>query len=645
MKKLLISVMTSAALAFSSIVSAAQFSASFKGVDINEFVNTVARNLNKTIIVAPRVQGKINVRSYDVLDEGQYYQFFLSVLDVYGYSVVPLDNGILKIVKSNKAKTSGLPVVDDKNPGLGDEMITRVVSVKNVSVRDLSTLLRQLNDVAEGGNVAHYEPSNVLIITGRANVVNRLVEIVRRVDTAGDQDVESVTLKYASATEVARIINSLLKESSSSKSVSVLLVPTVAADERTNSVIISGDPKARARVRKIIEKLDRDQAYTGNTRVIYLKYAKAKNVLEVLSGVGKEVAAEKSGDTAASSSGSSNSKFSIYADEDTNAVIISAQPDVMKEMEDIIAKLDIRRAQVYVEAIIAEISTGNTAQLGIQWGNIEGGAVMFAGDTVQTSAASLLSNGFNGLAGTQGGMVGFFRGNWFGLMTALGTDSKSDVLSTPSVVTLDNQEAEFDVGQEVPVLTGTQQNLASSSSDTVYQTIERKEVGTKLKFTPQINEGDSVRLDIEQEVSSVDSATASSTLGPTFNKRTIKNSVMVRSGDTVVIGGLMNHNTSELVYKVPLLGDIPVFGELFKSTHTNYEKRNLVVFIRPIILRDSDSYREMSAPKYTRLRAEQIRRNEDGLRLLPSELSSPVVPKYGSENGFLFGDEYDSSEE
>ena len=422
MKKLLISVMTSAALAFSCVASAAQFSASFKGVDINEFVNTVARNLNKTIIVAPRVQGKINVRSYDVLDEGQYYQFFLSVLDVYGYSVVPLDNGILKIVKSNKAKTSGLPVVDDRNPGLGDEMITRVVSVKNVSVRDLSTLLRQLNDVAEGGNVAHYEPSNVLIITGRANVVNRLVEIVRRVDTAGDQDVESVSLKYASATEVARIINSLMKESSNSKSVSVLLVPTVAADERTNSVIISGDPKARARVRKIIEKLDRDQAYTGNTRVIYLKYAKAKNVLEVLSGVGKEVAAEKSGESSSSSSSSSNSKFSIYADEDTNAVIISAQPDVMKEMEDIIAKLDIRRAQVYVEAIIAEISTGNTAQLGIQWGNIEGGAVMFAGDTVQTSAASLISNGFDGLAGTQGGMVGFFRGNWFGLMTALGTD-------------------------------------------------------------------------------------------------------------------------------------------------------------------------------------------------------------------------------
>lgn len=301
------------------------------------------------------------------------------MLDVYGYSVVPLDNGILKIVKSNKAKTSGLPVVDDRNPGLGDEMITRVVSVKNVSVRDLSTLLRQLNDVAEGGNVAHYEPSNVLIITGRANVVNRLVEIVRRVDTAGDQDVESVSLKYASATEVARIINSLMKESSNSKSVSVLLVPTVAADERTNSVIISGDPKARARVRKIIEKLDRDQAYTGNTRVIYLKYAKAKNVLEVLSGVGKEVAAEKSGESSSSSSSSSNSKFSIYADEDTNAVIISAQPDVMKEMEDIIAKLDIRRAQVYVEAIIAEISTGNTAQLGIQWGNIEGGAVMFAG--------------------------------------------------------------------------------------------------------------------------------------------------------------------------------------------------------------------------------------------------------------------------
>jgi len=285
-------------LGMSSMAMAEDYSASFKGTDINEFINVVGKNLNKTVIVDPSVRGKVNVRSYDLLNEEQYYQFFLNVLDVYGYAVVKMDNGVLKVIKSKVAKTSSIPVVDDNNPGQGDEMVTRVVPVRNVSVRELSPLLRQLNDNAGGGNVVHYEPSNVLMLTGRAAVVNRLVEIVRRVDKAGDQDVDIIHLKYASASEMVRIIDSVTKGDGKSKIPSILQ-PKVVADDRTNAVVISGDPKARQRVATLIQQLDSELESTGNTRVIYLKYANAKEVAEVLKGASSSIEAGNSSPTKA----------------------------------------------------------------------------------------------------------------------------------------------------------------------------------------------------------------------------------------------------------------------------------------------------------------------------------------------------------
>ena len=229
------------------------------------------------------------------------------------------------------------------------------------------------------------------------------------------------------------------------------------------------------------------------------------------------------------------------------------------------------------------------------------------------------------IAGLSGAALGFYHGDWFGLMTALKTDSKSDVLATPSLSTMDNQEAEFNVGQEVPVLTGSQ---TSTDGSNIYSTVERKTVGTKLKFKPQINEGDSVLLEIEQEVSSVDSASANSKLGSTFNVRNIKNTVLVKSGETVVLGGLLDEKTNEVVSKVPLLGDIPVLGELFKSTKSDKTKRNLMVFIRPVILRDPVTYSGISNSKYTMFRAEQLERSSKGLRLMPDDVSTPVMPEY-----------------
>jgi len=632
----LLACILAATLLGSPLARSAEFSASFKGTDIQEFINTVGKNLNKTIIVDPSVRGKINVRSYDLLNDEQYYQFFLSVLDVYGFSVVTMDNGVLKVLRSNTAKTSGIPVVDDAAPGSGDEMVTRVVPVRNVSVRELAPLLRQLNDNAGGGNVVHYEPSNVLLITGRAMVVNRLVDIVRRVDKVGDQDVDIVRLKYASAAEIVRLISALTKDDGKT-SMSSLLAPKVVADDRTNSVVVSGDPKARQRVMQMIRQLDKDQQNDGNTKVYYLKYAKAKNLVEVLTGVSKSIQDKKQG--SGQQAAAASKKLSIEADEQTNALVITAQPDEMQELEKVISRLDIRRAQVLVEAIIVEVANGNEAQLGVQWGNTNAGMVQFADSTTSPLPVSTFVDAMgssdtsddskSALASVSGAALGFYHGDWFALLTALQTDSKSDVLATPSLSTMDNQEAEFNVGQEVPVLTGSQ---TSTDSSTVYSTVERKTVGTKLKFKPQINEGDSVLLEIEQEVSSVDSTSANSSLGSTFNLRTIKNTVLVKSGETVVLGGLLDEKTNEVVSKVPLLGDIPVLGELFKSTSTDKTKRNLMVFIRPVILRDPVTYSGISNAKYSMFRAEQLDRASKGLRLMPDELTTPVIPVYGSDS-------------
>ncbi len=631
-----------AALMMAGSAWATEYSASFKNADIEEFINTVGKNLNKTIIIEPSVRGKINVRSYDLLNEDQYYQFFLSVLDVYGFAVVPMNNGVLKVVRSKDAKTSAIPVVDDTNPGVGDEMVTRVVPVRNVSVRELAPLLRQLNDNAGGGNVVHYEPSNVLLITGRAAVVNRLVEVVRRVDKAGDQDMDVIKLKFASAGEMVRLVTNLNKDGTNQgANASLLLSPKVVADERTNSVVISGEPKARARIIQMVRQLDRDLQSQGNTRVFYLKYGKAKDLVDVLKGVSSSIAADKKGGATATATGGASiggGQLAISADETTNALVITAQPDVMAELEQVIAKLDIRRAQVLVEAIIVEISDGDGMNLGVQWANTNGGGTQFTDTGLPIGSLAIAAkdykdngntDGLSSLAGSFSGMAaGFYHGDWAALVTALSTNSKNDILSTPSIVTMDNKEASFNVGQEVPVQSGSQ---SSTTSDQVFNTIERKTVGTKLVVTPQINEGDSVLLNIEQEVSSVaqKQATGTANLGPTFDTRTVKNAVLVKSGETVVLGGLMDEQTQEQISKVPLLGDIPVLGYLFRSSKTSTAKRNLMVFIRPTILRDANVYSGVSSNKYTLFRAEQLSRAaEEGYATSPAR---QVLPAYGQD--------------
>lgn len=633
-------------------VGAAEYSPNFKNTEISEFINIVGKNLEKTIIVDPNVRGKISVRSYDLLTEEQYYQFFLNVLQVYDFAVVEMPSGILKVVRSKDAKTSNIPVVEG-TPFDGDEMITRVVPVYNVPVRELAPILRQLNDQAGGGNVVSHDPSNVMMLTGRAAVVNRLVEIIQRVDQAGDEEVEIIKLKYASASEMVRIIENINKNTGKQQGTGKSQ-PRVVADDRTNSIIVSGDNKARKRLVNLITKMDQELETSGNTRVIFVNYAKAEDLVKVLQGVSASIQAEEKGSANASNRGrsTSNRDVSIDAHPDSNALVITAEPDMMRSLEDVIRQLDIRRAQVTVEAIIVEVFEGDGTTVGVQWASESGGGQQFnngvigigglgvalreAEDTVNLVSSTAtdgtpvqteetVEGNLTPLATLLGGLNGFLVGvvkdGWGAVLQAVSTDTNSNVLSTPHLTTMDNEEAFFIVGQEVPIITGSS---TGSNNANPFQTVERKEVGIKLKVTPQINEGDAVQMLIEQEVSSVSGATS---VDIAINKREIKTTVIVDDGGTIVLGGLIDEDVQESISKVPLLGDIPILGNLFKSTTTSKRKRNLMVFIRPTIVRDGATMNQISHSKYNFIRAQQLKRQSEGISLMPLT-DSPTLPEW-----------------
>ncbi|WP_165310022.1 type II secretion system secretin GspD [Vibrio ziniensis] len=647
-------------LLVSPLVLASEFSASFKGTDIQEFVNIVGRNLEKTIIVDPSVRGKIDVRSYDTLNDEQYYSFFLNVLEVYGFAVIEMDNNVLKVVKAKDAKTSPIPVLGDDDRASGDKVVTQVVAVKNVSVRELSPLLRQLIDNAGAGNVVHYDPANIILITGRAAVVNRLAEIVHRVDQAGDKDIELVELKNASAAEMVRIVEALNK-TSDAKNTPATLQPNLVADERTNSILISGEPKVRKRLKNLIRQLDVEMATKGNNRVVYLKYAKAEELVDVLKGVSQNLQAKsQNGQKSAGGASSTNNDIMITAHAGTNALVITAPQDIMSAMLDVIAQLDIRRAQVLIEALIVEMSEGDGINLGVQWGSLESGSVIQYSNTgasigqvmvgleeakESTSTEYYYNSDGNrvpydvtesgdystlasALSGINGAAVSIMMGDWTALISAVSTDSNSNILSSPSITVMDNGEASFIVGEEVPVITGS---AAGSNNENPFQTVDRKEVGIKLKVVPQINEGDSVQLKIEQEVSNV--LGANGAVDVRFAKRQLNTSVMVQDGQMLVLGGLIDERAMESESKVPFLGDIPILGHLFKSTSTQVEKKNLMVFIKPTIIRDGMTADGITQRKYNYIRAEQLFKAEQGLKLMDND-NIPVLPKFGEDRRY-----------
>ena len=609
-----------------------------KDADIAALISTVAAVTDKNFIIDPRVKGKVTVISSRPMNNDEVYQVFLSILKVHGFAAVP-SGEVIKIVPDVNAKQDGIPTVSDRHPGQGDEMVTRVVQVDNVAAAQLVPILRPL--IPQQGHLAAYPATNVLIISDRARNVDRLVKIIRRIDQVSDSEIEIIPLQHASATEVVRVLTSLSRATPAKGKVPGVAAggQVLVADERTNSVLLGGDRATRLRMRAIISHLDTPLDSGGNTDVVYLRYAVAADIVDTLMGVGKvEESGAKQGKAASSSSRGS---FDIQADEATNALVITAPPDIMRTLKRVISQLDIRRAQVLVEAIIAEVSEDTARELGVQWlfNGIQDssgpvGVINF------TNSGSLISDVINGAASVADGgtfpaildnaLIGFGRTNsssfnYIGVLNAIASDANNNILSTPTLVTLDNEEAEIIVGENVPFITGSFTSTGAGDSATnPFQTIQREDVGLTLKIKPQINEGDAMRLEIEQEISSIAPSVAGASDLIT-NKRSIKTTVMVDDSEMVVLGGLIEEKIGEDIQKVPLLGDIPFLGQLFTSRTSDITRTNLMVFIHPVILRDKSMTQLYTNSKYNAIRSLQQGQDDDGVNLLPSQ-KHPVLP-------------------
>ena len=616
-----------------------------RDAEITSVISTIAEVTDKTFIIDPRVKGKATVISSRPMSKDEAYQIFLSVLEVHGYAAVEVD-GTVKILPDVNAKQSPTPLATRRNQGKGDEVITKVIDVEYVAAAQLVPILRPL--VPQQGHLVAYAPSNVLIISDRAANISRLHELIKRIDRPSvENEIEVVPLEHASAAEVVRIMTTLIQQESkdpAKRGAGAKDSRVMVADERTNSILLGGDKDSRIKLRAIIAHLDTPLETEGNIRVIYLRYAKAEDLVPVLTGLGQAIEEEKKGQKGKAAV-APTAPMNIQADPSTNALVITAPPDVFRSLQAVIRQLDVRRAQVSIEAIIAEISARRASELGMQWlfdgtpaGDRPVGAVNFnTGTSIVDIAGGIVAAQSGGsvpsLGGIGGGLtfgVGKFNSSTFNfaaLIRALEGDGSLNLLSTPNIVTMDNVEAEIKVGQVVPFVTGSYSSTGTGSStpSNPFQTINREDVGITLKVTPQINEGDAIKLDIEQSESSI--APSAVAAGTITNNRSIKTSVLAADGQTVVLGGLIRDDVNESVQKVPLLGDIPLLGALFRYKTNNIEKTNLMVFIRPTILRDAAVTTSLTSSKYDFIRAKQLEVQREGTQPLKVD-DQPVLPEF-----------------
>lgn len=603
----------------------------YKDADIRQIIEAVGEVTGKNFILDPRVKAEVTMLSSAPMSPDAFYEAFLSILSVYGFVAVPAGDVIKILPDANARQVPGA----EGEPGGGrpDDIVTRVITVQNVSAAQLVPILRPL--IPQYGHLAAHPPSNLLIISDRASNVDRMVRIVARIDQAADQDYEVIRLEHASASEIVKIVAALKQGNQQAEAGGPAI--TVVADERTNSVLVTGDKATRLRYRALITHLDTPLEEGGDTQVRYLRYTDAVDLATKLqsqySGSGAQAAAGKDAAPPAQ-----RGEVSIWADEATNALIITAPPKTMKSMIAVIDKLDIRRAQVMVEAIIVEVSTDKASELGVTWAigdkNLDNaiGVTKFDKTTgIVGIAGPILAGGTTGTSAAAAGAIG--NGLTLGLgrlrdsglsfaaiIEALESDGTTNIIGTPIIVTLDNEEAEIKVGQEVPFVTGSFTNTGSTggggtSSVNPFQTVQREQVGLSLKLTPQINEGDAVRLKIEQEISSLSQSTQAVDL--ITSNRTINTTVIVEDGGTLVLGGLIQEQVDEAQQRVPFLGRIPLIGALFRSDSTSKKKTNLMVFIRPTILRDDGTAAFETNTKYNYIRDEQLGIRPKRPRLMP----------------------------
>ena len=641
LKNSLRAIFVTATLTLSAVSAAQEYTVNLKDTDIQEFIKFVADVTGTTMVIDPNVKGKVRVISSKPVSQAELYDLFLSILDVQGYTAVR-SGRVIRIVPSKDARSSPVPIMEDQSAMGNDEYVTQVIRLDNISAAKLIPVLRPL--VPQQAHLAAYAPSNAIIISDIRSNIGRIVDIIERMDRSAIQTTEIIRLRYGVAEDVVSMLNTLEK-SRQGEGADADKEAVLVADKRTNSVVVTADELSVDRIRKLVTYLDTPLEQSGNVRVIYLEYADATKTAEVLTRVMQNISRlEESGSNKRAGSGEST----IEADEGTNSLIITADADEMAALEAVIARLDIRRAQVLIEAIIVEMTITEGQELGLQWlfandNGVFGGNVT-TDEARRQSAANLAgalipSDGSEDIGTREvAASLATIPGTTLGwgvvdesltmavILNALESQGNSNILSTPSLLTLDNEEAYITVGSEVPFVTGSYTSTGvGNGASNPFQTIERQSVGVTLKVTPQINDGNAVVLDIVQEVSTLAPSLIASDL--ITNERKIETMVLANDGNIVVLGGLVSDEVKDNSEGVPLLSSIPLLGRLFRTDSVEVTKQNLLVFIRPTIIRDDEDLAGATAEKYRFIRDQQMERRERGLMFL-DDGNLPVLPTW-----------------
>ncbi|EKJ8512832.1 TPA: GspD family T2SS secretin variant XcpQ [Pseudomonas aeruginosa] len=588
----------------------AHWTINLKDADIREFIDQISEITGETFVVDPRVKGQVSVVSKAQLSLSEVYQLFLSVMSTHGFTVVAQGDQA-RIVPNAEAKTEA-----GGGQSAPDRLETRVIQVQQSPVSELIPLIRPL--VPQYGHLAAVPSANALIISDRSANIARIEDVIRQLDQKGSHDYSVINLRYGWVMDAAEVLNNAMSRGQAKGAAGAQVI----ADARTNRLIILGPPQARAKLVQLAQSLDTPTARSANTRVIRLRHNDAKTLAETLGQI-SEGMKNNGGQGGEQTGGGRPSNILIRADESTNALILLADPDTVNALEDIVRQLDVPRAQVLVEAAIVEISGDIQDAVGVQWainkGGMGGTRTNFGntGLSIGTLLQALKDDKPPALP--DGAIVGIGSSSFGALVTALSANSKSNLLSTPSLLTLDNQKAEILVGQNVPFNTGSYTTNSEGSSNP-FTTVERKDIGVNLKVTPHINDGAALRLEIEQEISSIaPSVQQVSNTDIITNKRSIKSTILAENGQVIVLGGLIQDDVVQAESKVPLLGDIPWLGKLFRSTKDTHTKRNLMVFLRPTVVLDGAGLAAISGKKYSDIRVLDGRRSPEGRgSILPS---------------------------
>ncbi len=612
----------------------------FKDAEIGQVIEAVAAATGKTIIPDPRVRAQVTMLSQTPMTPAAFYEAFLALLQVHQFIAVE-SGGIVRIVPDANARQLVNKDLPDDVRGGSEELVTQVIAVQNVNAAQLVPVLRPL--MPQSAHLAAYPNGNILILSDRASSVNRIMRIIRRIDKEGDSEVDIINLQHASASEVVRVVNTFFAQSAAAEGGGGSPA-RVIADDRSNSVLVGGEKSLRLRIKALVTHLDTPLESGGDTQVIYLQYAEAEKLATKLkeqisatvaiTGGAAPGGAQGAGAGGGGVAASADRSTTIWAEPETNALVITAPQKVMRSLMNVVDKLDIRRMQVLVEAIIVDVSVNKNAELGVNWAVWSedddtripiGSFVQPVGGVNLLQLAAGVDNPANAPPGIQtGSTFGIGRiaqtgVNFAAMLRAIQGDANTNVIATPSAVTMDNQEAQLKVAQEVPFITGQFTNTGATDGGTVnpFTTVQRQEVGTILKITPQVNEGGAlVQLKIELESSEL-AGTAGDANSLITNKRTVSTNVLIEDGGIVVIGGLIRDSASRGEQRVPYLGRIPLLGELFKTRSRKRDKTNLMVFIRPKILRDDAATAIATGEKYNFIREEQRKAGRDRTEILP----------------------------